>query len=64
MTLEQYLRHEELTPSEFARQIGVSPETVRRYTAGERTPDKIRMTKIAEATGFRVTANDFFGMAA
>jgi transcriptional regulator with XRE-family HTH domain len=64
MTLEQYLQKEGLTPSEFARQIMVSPETVRRYVAGERTPDRKRMTRIAEATNFRVTANSFFGITA
>ena len=64
MTLEHYLDVEQLTPSEFARQIRVSPETVRRYVAGERIPDRARMTRIAEATNFKVTADDFFGLAA
>lgn len=39
-------------------------DTVRRYAEGERTPDSKYMTRIAEATGGKVTANDFFGIAA
>jgi DNA-binding transcriptional regulator YdaS (Cro superfamily) len=48
----------------FAKSIGVSAETVRRYLNGERIPDKKRMSRIALATHGQVTANDFFGLAA
>jgi hypothetical protein len=42
----------------------VSSETVRRYVAGTRIPEKEVMEKIAEITALQVTANDFFGIAA
>jgi transcriptional regulator with XRE-family HTH domain len=64
MTLQDYLAESSLTQSQFARQIGVKPETIRRYIAGERIPDRDKMAKIALATGCRVTANDFFGIEA
>lgn len=62
MTLSEYLKEAAIARADFARQIGVSPETVRRYIEGERIPDRERMAKIALATGCRVTANDFFGI--
>lgn len=64
MTLNQYLDEAQLDRFQFAEQIGVAPETVRRYLTGERRPDKENLKSIAEATGGKVTANDFFGIAA
>lgn len=64
MTLQDYLEETSLNASQFARLIGVKPETVRRYLVGERIPDREKMHKIALATGCKVTANDFFGIAA
>jgi transcriptional regulator with XRE-family HTH domain len=64
MKLHDYLAEAQITRAQFARSIGVSQETVRRYLAGERIPDKEKMSKIALATGCKVTANDFFGIAA
>lgn len=64
MTLAQYLKEASLDRHQFADAIGVSPETVRRYLAGDRIPDKKRMAKIVLATGGAVTANDFFALAA
>jgi transcriptional regulator with XRE-family HTH domain len=63
MTLDVYLAETSQTRAAFARQIGVTQETVRRYLSGERIPEKSKMEKIALATGCKVTANDFFGMA-
>lgn len=63
MTLQDYLKEAAQSRADFARQIDVSQETVRRYLAGTRMPDKRRMEKIALVTGSKVTANDFFGMA-
>jgi hypothetical protein len=37
---------------------------VRRYVTGKRIPEKEVMEKIAEVTELKVTANDFFGLAA
>jgi DNA-binding transcriptional regulator YdaS (Cro superfamily) len=64
VTLKEYLKQAEIDRHVFAERIGVSPETVRRYIAGDRIPDKQRMSRIALATHGQVTANDFFGLAA
>ena len=64
MTLKEYLIEAAITRADFARQIDVSQETVRRYLIGARIPDKHVMERIALATGCKVTANDFFRMVA
>ena len=64
MKLNHYLTDHGLTKSEFAQLIGVQEETVRRYIAGDRRPTRKVMEKIALATACKVTANDFFGIAA
>lgn len=64
MTLSDYLAEAQLGRRQFAKVIGVSPEAVRRYLNGERMPDREVMSRIALATGCKVTANDFFGIAA
>ena len=60
MTLSEYLSETKTTVSEFARQIGVSSETARRYRNGERTPHARFMAAILEVTNGRVGPNDFF----
>ena len=62
VTLQDYLTHADIDRAQFARDIGVSAETVRRYIIGERIPDKERMSRIALATDGQVTANDFFDL--
>jgi transcriptional regulator with XRE-family HTH domain len=62
VTLQDYLTHADIDRAQFARNIGVSAETVRRYIIGERIPDKERMSRIALATDGQVTANDFFDL--
>jgi hypothetical protein len=64
MTLAEYLKEQSIDHRQFAARIDVSAETARRYVVGERIPDKKRMAKIALATGGKVTANDFYGLAA
>jgi transcriptional regulator with XRE-family HTH domain len=65
MQLSDYLTAHGLSYAEFARTIGVkSDETVRRYANRERIPSTKYMQRIAEATGHKVTANDFFEIAA
>jgi predicted transcriptional regulator len=63
MRLEEYLTETGLTRAEFARQIGVSQFSITRYIEG-RAPKTSVMCKIIEATEGKVSANDFFGMAA
>jgi transcriptional regulator with XRE-family HTH domain len=64
MKLSEYLSRTSTSRRDFAETIGVSPETVRRYVAGKRIPEKEVMERIAGATSMQVTANDFFGIAA
>jgi transcriptional regulator with XRE-family HTH domain len=64
MKLDDYLRDTATSRRDFAKSIGVSSETVRRYIAGTRIPERDVMEKIALATACKVTANDFFGIAA
>lgn len=63
MTLRQYLAERELSQSQFAAQIGLPRQMVQRYVNG-RIPVPKHMAKIVLATGGKVTANDFFGLAA
>lgn len=63
MTLSDYLRATQQSDAQFAREIGVKRQYVQRYRNG-RIPAPEIMSKIAEATGGQVTANDFFGLAA
>ena len=64
MKLADYLKHHSIHPADFAKSIGVSKETVRRYMVGDRRPDREKLLLIADATSGEVTANDFFGIAA
>ena len=64
MKLGDYLKAHSIPRAQFAEQIGVSGETIRRYIAGTRIPERDTMEKIALATACKVTANDFFGIAA
>lgn len=60
MTLNEYIAQQGITASEFARRLGVSAETVRRYREGERIPRREEMQRIFEVTGGAVAPNDFF----
>lgn len=62
MTLREYLTDAQISQSQFARSIGVSRQSVVRYLGG-RIPDAKVIEAIALATGCRVTANDFHGIA-
>jgi transcriptional regulator with XRE-family HTH domain len=64
VTLQEYLAEARIDRHQFADRISVSAETVRRYLNGDRIPDKKIMGRIALTTGGKVTANDFFGLAA
>lgn len=64
MKLKDWLAENEVSVAEFATRIGRTAESVRRYAAGERIPDKETMPLIASETAGAVTANDFFGIAA
>ena len=63
MTLPDYLAEAQISQTKFAKKIGVSKQAVQRYVKG-RIPQPDVMRRIALATASKVTANDFFGMAA
>lgn len=64
MRLHEYLQQTGLSRADFARQIGVKYITVARYLDTQRVPEPSVMVKIIEVTEGKVTANDFFGLAA
>lgn len=63
MRLEEYLTVNHVSRADFAVQIEVSVESVRRYLNG-RVPEPSVMCKIIEATRGQVSANDFFHISA
>jgi predicted transcriptional regulator len=64
MTLQEYLKAKELTPSAFAALIKSPPSTVTRLLKGQRSPRIDLMVKIKVATGGKVTPEDFVSEAA
>lgn len=60
MKLETYLIAQQLSPAEFARQLGVgSRTTIHRYLSGERQPSPRILHRIEMVTQGKVTAEDF-----
>lgn len=59
MKLGEYLKDMKLRPSAFAEAIGVSPSTITRLLKGEREPRLALVMLIRDATGGRVTPEDF-----
>lgn len=64
MRLDAWLRQHRRKRSEFAREIGVSPQLITGYCKGEFWPSRDKAEKIAEVTQGAVTANDFMREAA
>ena len=60
MKLIEYLKETNTTPIQFARQIGTSVPTVRRYLNGSRKPNDAILPRIVKETNNAVTANDFW----
>lgn len=62
MRLAEYLKSNDISYAEFAKQIGAkSRATVYRYINGTRkAPSREMMENIREVTGGAVTANDFY----
>ena len=59
MNLDNYLSNHGLSPAEFAKRIGVTDESVRRYTHGRRHPRPEIMRRIVAATDGQVGPQDF-----
>lgn len=60
MKLAEWLENAGVDRADFARRIDKTAESVRRYEAGLRIPDRDTMPKIVRETAGQVTANDFF----
>lgn len=60
MKLDIFIKHRDTTYTAFAQKIGDSPQNVSRYALGKRMPKKDKMQRIAHASGYLVTANDFY----
>lgn len=62
MTLNEYLKAENLSPEQFARNHDLPARSVRNWFYGIRIPRRDQMAQIFEATGGKVSPNDFFGV--
>lgn len=58
MQLTTYLEKKGLTPTDFAKQIGVHRSSVVRFCAGTRRPNLATAARIEKATGGKVTTDD------
>lgn len=63
MTLQEFLKSNDLSYADFARSISTSAPAVRRYALNLRTPKPDIMSRIHTATGGEVTPNDFYEVA-
>lgn len=64
MTLDQYLSDTGTTETVFAERVKSTQPNINRLRRGKHVPGKELMKEIFAATGGRVTANDFYGIAA
>lgn len=60
MRFDDYLSREKIGNEEFAGRLGVTPEAVRLWRLGKRTPRREIMERIRVETAGAVQANDFF----
>jgi transcriptional regulator with XRE-family HTH domain len=64
MSLADYLRKNNLSPSEFASLCGVkNAETVRKWLRGDRIPRAEMMQRIIKASSGHVSPSSFYGRA-
>jgi DNA-binding transcriptional regulator YdaS (Cro superfamily) len=64
MDLRTWMSMNSVGSAALAVQLGVTVATISRWCAGRRHPRPADLRRIAEATGGKVTANDFCGVAA
>lgn len=62
MTLAVFLADRKISLTEFARRIGSTTESVRRYRNHDHIPTREMMLRIFEETDGLVTPNDFYGV--
>jgi hypothetical protein len=59
MKLSTFLKSRQIVNAEFARQIGVHPQSIPRYRSGKTVPATPVMARIREITGGLVDIEDF-----
>lgn len=59
MKLSAYLKAEGLSPTAFARRVGVNQSTIARLVSGQRGASMSLIARIKDATNGVVTADDF-----
>jgi len=64
MKLSEYLSLNAISDANFAEQVKSDRTTVSRLRRTDRIPSKELMLEIHAVTGGKVTANDFYGVAA
>ena len=62
MKLETYLLENDMTPTAFSRQIGVSHVSIVRYMSGDRVPRPEIMNRMFMLTEGAVGPSDFFSL--
>lgn len=60
MTLADFMALKGVSRTDMAAMLGVSPEAVRLWLIGERTPSRDKMQAIAKLSAGAVMPNDFF----
>lgn len=60
MQFSEYLKENNITQEEAARQLGVGQGVCSLWATGKRIPRPDRMAKITEWSGGEVKANDFY----
>lgn len=64
MTLKEYMRINGLTQYRLAKDLDVSPNSVKNWLTGRTIPNKKLLDRIMKATDSAVQPNDFFEGAA
>ena len=64
VALAQWLSSKSLTQAQFARMVGVAPNTVYRWISGERRPDWTTMRRLADITAGEITPDSFLSQPA
>ena len=62
MKLAEYLKKEKLTQEDFAKRIGVVPQSVSNYVTGMSVPKRAVAKKIIEVTCGEVSLADIWGI--
>ena len=59
MKLKDYLKKKKISCKEFARMLGVTPQTISNYNSGKSYPSRNTVKKIEKLTGGKVKQRDF-----